>query len=1490
MKTKTFKRFIIALMLTLSIIMALPVTAFAWTNEELTAGNTYTAEIPDIVFKECEYTNYIYIMNFKDEDGSISPYYDSRDEQYESRDLKMYKFQNPRSLIRMDDGNGNQHPVYCIESGPVIGEGKVYKAVDISKIDNGELGESEKNIAFYKALLYKDENNIDVKKCVELALLYGYQGEYGYNGKGVPKELYDELKKDCQKVDEANYCNYYELATQTIIWECVQRLRTNPNDPQSIKEYTFEYKGKNYTIDRNAYLQSIPEEYFGETHGARICYYWILDKMAKHVKEPSFAKNNADNAETYTLKYDSENGYSLTLIDENNSLDDSDTLVAVVDKENDDVNIEIECKGNEYTFKSEEQIDEPILVTIKKNTGLATGKLVAYENANRKQTTIAGSVDNVEFYLKLQTEPMGNVKIVKTSENGKVEDFKFRVYDENKDLISQGVTNSNGEIVINNLKPGTYTVEEVLEGYNESIYKPQNTKTVTVEPGKTANVTFKNELKRGNVKVVKVAEDNSIKGLEFWLHGTSLSGESVSETAITNENGIAIFEDILVGDNYTLEEINIPAHYVKPEKQTNVSVTYENGKNNIYSFYYEFKNINKKFKVNLQKSDSETGAAQGNATLQGAVYALYINGKYVGEYTTNANGEITTKYYRCYENDVWTIKEITAPKGYKLDPNVYTLETDPNNFTDELNTIVQQVDDEVIKGKIKIVKHTDNGQTQIETPEVGAVFVVYLESAGSYENAKEAERDRLVCDEDGFAQTKVLPYGTYVVEQISGWAGRELLSEFNVFIREEKSYNHLLNNGEVEGYIRVSKKDAETGKTIPYANTAFQIYNSDGNLITMKYTYPKLTFVDTFYTDETGMFVTPEKLPYGKNYYLIEVKAPYGYVINKAPIYFDVIKENSKTENEIIVIDVVAKNEPQKGIIIITKTGEVLQSVERKNGSYQPIYETTGLSGAVYRITAAEDIITPDGTVRYTKGQVVSIVTTGANGVGTSEQLYLGKYNIQEVTAPYGMVINNEIIPIELTYAGETVPVTSSSESFVNDRQHIEISLEKLMEHDEIFGIGINNEILSVKFGLFALEDITAADGSVIPKDSLLETVSCDENGKAVFTFDLPVGAKVYVKEIATDEHYIVSDSIHEVSFTYAGQKVAVVEIPLNNGEAFINEIARGTILGKKVDEDGFTIAGAVFGLFNENETVFTEETALLVSMSNEIGVFTFENVPYGNWIVREIKPAPAFVLNENSYPVKVSENKEIVEITVTNRFIIGSVKVIKLDKENTDVRLTGAVFEVYVDVDGDKKYNPDIDMLVGEMTETELGVYVMAKLRYNGYFLHEKTAPAGYIADEGFHYFGIENDGETVIIEHEPGVGFTNNPKKGEFVLTKTDVADGKPLANVGFRIRDIKGKVVAEGYTDKNGEFRVTLRVGKYTYEEFSPLDGYVLNSEKYSFEIKENGDIVKAAMTNERIPQSGDNVNIRFRYGLLCIIALASIILLICSKRDKSNCFIK
>ena len=262
------------------------------------------------------------------------------------------------------------------------------------------------------------------------------------------------------------------------------------------------------------------------------------------------------------------------------------------------------------------------------------------------------------------------------------------------------------------------------------------------------------------------------------------------------------------------------------------------------------------------------------------------------------------------------------------------------------------------------------------------------------------------------------------------------------------------------------------------------------------------------------------------------------------------------------VVTVEKHNMPQKGIIRLTKNGEIFSSVIEADGLYQPVFADGGLAGAVYEITAAEDIITPDGTLRYAKGTVVDTVTTDENGNAESKALYLGKYTVRETKAPYGMVLNDEAKSVELTYAGETVEITETAAEFYNERQKAEVSLSKILGKDETFGIGNNGEILSVQFGLYAAEDLTAADGSVIPKDGLLEIANCNENGNITFKTDIPVGAKLYVKEIATDSHYILSDEKYPVTFEYAGQDTALVEIKANGGEAIKNELIYGSVKG----------------------------------------------------------------------------------------------------------------------------------------------------------------------------------------------------------------------------------------------------------------------------------------------------------------------------------------
>lgn len=778
---------------------------------------------------------------------------------------------------------------------------------------------------------------------------------------------------------------------------------------------------------------------------------------------------------------------------------------------------------------------------------------------------------------------------------------------------------------------------------------------------------FKVKTSSGNLKLVKTSEDGNDANIEF-----TVKGDGYSKTVKTNSKGEFELTDLVPG-KYTVTE-HTPTEYAEQKSKT---VNVESGKTVTVSF----SNVLKKWNLTVTKTDAETKTAQGNATLAGAIYGIYDNGKLVDKYTTDKNGSFTTSYYVCGDN--WTLKEIEPSEGYLLDEIEYHIGAEAKKYTIENNSVSIGVTEDILKGKIAIIKHTDDGSTKIETPEVGAEFQVYLKSSGSYAKAKESERDTLTCDEYGFAETKELPYGTYTVHQTKGWNGTEFISDFDVFVSENnKIYKYLINNASLESYVKIVKVDSETGKQIPYAGAGFQIYDPDGNKVTMKYTYPTVTEIETFYTNSEGYLITPETLPYGKGYSVVEVQAPYGYTLDSTPVYFDITAENTTDENGVTIVKAEKKNTPQKGTITIEKTGEIFSNVTAVGGGYtdengndvalstiyQPEYSVSGLSGAVFEIYADENITTPDGTVRAKKDELVATLKTNTKGTATSKQLYLGKYRVVETVAPYGTVINPEPHTVELTYSGQNEKVTNTSTSFTNDRQKAEINLTKILEQDEKFNIGNNGEIRNVSFGLYADEDLKAANGTVIPKDGLLEIITCNEKGKATFTTDLPIGS-YYVKEISTDNHYILSDKKYPVVFEYAGQDVATVHISVNDGEPIENEIIYGTIQGLKIDrETGENITGALFGLFSITETEFTEETALLTSESNEEGIFTFENVPYGEYIIRELKPAEGYLPNEENYTVTISENKEIIEITIENDKIpeLGTTATIDGKKEFT--------------------------------------------------------------------------------------------------------------------------------------------------------------------------------------------------------------------------------
>jgi len=899
---------------------------------------------------------------------------------------------------------------------------------------------------------------------------------------------------------------------------------------------------------------------------------------------------------------------------------DKNTLTISVDKD---------CTATSFAL--------PATKYFKEYTGDDDELLLYYPYGSKSYQKLIYSAyyDPIDVSFNADITPLGNLKLIKTSEDKIVSGIKFNVSGNGINRIV--TTDSKGEFQIDDLVPGKYTVTE------ESIdkYVPAKSQTVTVEGNKTATVSFSNVLKRSDIKVIKSCEDNFTEGHKFHLYGTSLSGIKVDEYTTTDKNGVATFKDILIGTGYTLEEVDTAVRYVIPDNQT---AAVEWNKVN----EYHFNNKLKKFRVKVVKSDIEKGHAQGDAKLSGAKYGIYKGNQLIDTYTTDENASFTTKYYVC-DTD-WTIKEISASEGYLINDEVYKVGADPKLYEIEYNECKNAVTEQVKKGKIAIIKHTDDGSTQIETPEKGAEFQVYLKSAGSFVNADKDEKDTIICDEDGFASTKLLPYGVYTVHQTKGWEGREKIKDFDVFIDTDmKEYKFLINNSNFESYLKVVKLDAETGKQIAYEGAGFEIYDSNNHRISMQFTYPEVTEIHTFYTNSEGYLITPEKLPYG-DYTLKEVQAPYGYVLDSTPIPFSITQENSSTDTGVTVVKVKAKDMSQKGVIEITKTGEIFKSVIENEGIYTPIYENGNLANAVFEIYAAEDITTLDGTTRYYQGEKVDEITTDKNGIAKSKQLYLGKYTVIEKTAPDTFVNANEQYDVELTYAGQNVSVTSTALSVYNDRQKVSVSLLKELSKDERFKLGMNDEILSVQFGIYADEDITAADGTVIPKDGLITYGKCDENGKLTFNCDLPIGYKFYAKEMATDSHYILSDTRYTFDTEYKGQNVETIKIDLNSGQKIENNLIYGTIKGLKIDrETEKTIKGALFGLFKSDTTEYTKDNAILTAESDENGIFVFDNIPFGDWLVKEIKPAENYLPSDDIHHITVSDNEQIIEITAVN-------------------------------------------------------------------------------------------------------------------------------------------------------------------------------------------------------------------------------------------------
>ena len=678
---------------------------------------------------------------------------------------------------------------YCIEPGVPLDNGDVLTAFDESFWEN-----------------YPSSFNSTIQP-YEIRQFIGRILQYGYNG-----NISTSWRSQNDGADKLAHAT----ATQLLIWETVVGERDSDFNHVSAGGY-------------DAILDQI-----SESHPLRsriLSYYNSMEASVKsHARIPSFMAKTAGRAQTVELAW---NGSEYTA-----ALTDTNGVLGNFSFSSSDAGVRLSVSGNTLTIAAAEAPEDGVTITAEKKNAVragfitwSDGKVLQSSATLQDVVTYAESVsDPVTGYLNLKVS-YGSLRIVKESEDGAVSGIPFTV--SGNGFQEDVVTEDDGEILLDNLVPGEYTVtEQAIDRY-----VPQESRTITVVSGKTTVV--------------------------------------------------------------------------------------------------EFGNVLKKFTVTLTKADRETGTAQGDASLAKAVYGLYKNGELVDEYTTDASGSFTTAEYICGSD--WTIREITPSEGYLLDKTVYEVGADAGNFTIEHNSIPVSVGEDVIKGKIALLKHMNDGSTQIETPEEGAVFEVYLKSAGSYEAAEESERDLLVCDAFGYAESKSLPYGAYTVKQVSGMEGRELLPPFDVFVNSNgEVYRYLINNAMFESLVEIMKKDMETGKVIPVPGVGFKVRNTDtGEYVVQHINYPTPVDIDIYYTDDTGKLLLPEALPYG-NYEIIEQCTAYGYVLDSEPVPFTV--DGSKT-----TVTVEKHNLAQKGVITVKKEGEIFASVAKSDGIYQPVYATGGI-------------------------------------------------------------------------------------------------------------------------------------------------------------------------------------------------------------------------------------------------------------------------------------------------------------------------------------------------------------------------------------------------------------------------------------------------------------------------------------------------------------------------------------------------------------------